>query len=291
MVKKQRPYFQGYYMKHQNGERTVAFIPGIQVDAEGNRSAFVQVVTDEGACSIPYAYEDFSAARDGFAVRVGDSLFTDRGCRVKLCGGGFDVHSELRYGPLARIRGDIMGPFAHVPHMECVHGVVSLRHGLEGCLWVNGQKTDFTGGTGYIESDAGRSFPQKYAWVQCNRFDGADASVMVSVAHIPYGPLRFTGCIASVWLEGREYRLATYRGVKILRCGGGKIELAQRKLRLVVEADKAPAHALAAPVRGAMSRTIHEAPSCGAAFRFYDGARTLFEAYSTGASCEFMGEF
>lgn len=289
MVKK-APYFQGWYVKHQNGGKTVAFIPGIQLGEDGRRSAFVQVVTDENSFHIPFAYEEFRATSGGFAVSVGGNIFAERGCRVNLHCGGTHIHGELRYGPLTRIRGDIMGPFAHVPHMECMHGVVSLRHTVSGCLWLNGQKIDFTGGTGYIETDAGRSFPQKYAWVQCNDFDTADASVMVSVARIPYGPLRFTGCIASVWLEGREYRLATYRGGKVLRCDSRKIELAQRGLRLVVEAGAAQAHALAAPVRGAMSRTIREAPSCGAAFRLYDGARTLFEEYSTGASCEFVGK-
>lgn len=290
MVKKIAPYFQGWYVKHQNGEATVAFIPGIQIGADGRRSAFVQVVTDEGACSVPFAFEEFAAAPDGFAVRVGDNVFTEQGCRVNLHGAGIEICGELRYGAMARLHGDIMGPFAHVPRMECSHGVVSLRHSLEGCLWVNGRKIDFSGGTGYIETDAGRSFPQQYAWVQCNRFDGEDASVMVSVAHIPYGPLQFTGCIASVWLQGREHRLATYRGVKVLRCDSRKIELAQRGLRLVVVPEAAKAHALAAPQRGAMTRTIREAPSCGASFRFYDGGRTLFEQYSTGASCEFVGE-
>ena len=289
MVKKIAPYFQGWYVKHQNGEKTVAFIVGFQIDGNGRRSAFVQVVTDEGSCCVPFAFEEFAAAPGEFAVRVGDNVFAERGCRVNLHGAGMEICGELRYGAMARLRGDIMGPFAHVPRMECSHGVVSLRHRVDGSLWINGEQVDFTDGTGYIESDAGRSFPRCYAWVQCNRFGERDASVMASVAHIPYGPLQFTGCIAAVWLDGREYRLATYRGVKVLRCDSRKIELEQRGLRLVVEAEAAQAHALAAPQRGAMSRTIHESPACGAAFRFYDGRRTLFEEYSTGASCEFVG--
>ena len=60
-----------------------------------------------------------------------------------------------------------MGPFRFLPGMECSHGVISMGHALEGTLTLNGAVLDFAGGTGYVETDRGRSFPSAYLWTQC----------------------------------------------------------------------------------------------------------------------------
>ena len=153
---------------------------------------------------------------------------------------------------------------------------------------LNGEAIDFTGGTGYIEADSGRSFPDWYTWVHCNSFE-RDCSIMVSVAQIPFCGLRFRGCICVVWLDGREYRLATYNGVKILRCEPGRIELRQGKYRLLAETDTHEGVELSAPRFGTMSRAIRESLSCPARFRFMDGDAVLFDGESTGASYEWAG--
>ena len=40
--------------------------------------------------------------------------------------------------------------------MQCSHGVISMGHPLEGSVRLNGETIDFSGGTGYIETDRGR---------------------------------------------------------------------------------------------------------------------------------------
>jgi len=79
-----------------------------------------------------------------------------------------------------------MGIFAYIPKMECSHGVVSMNHGLEGILKINGEEIDFTGGKGYIEKDWGTSFPKQYIWIQCNNFKNQTTRVFSSVADIPF---------------------------------------------------------------------------------------------------------
>ena len=56
-----------------------------------------------------------------------------------------------------------MGPFRFIAGMECSHGVISMMHSLEGTIEINGEIVDFSGGTGYIETDRGRSFPSAYS--------------------------------------------------------------------------------------------------------------------------------
>ena len=73
----------------------------------------------------------------------------------------------------------------------------------------------FSNGSGYIETDRGHSFPRKYLWTQC-LWDGPKCgSLMLAIATIPLPVGGFTGCICSIFYGVREYRLATYRGVKI----------------------------------------------------------------------------
>jgi len=171
--------------------------------------------------------------------------------------------------------------------MECRHGVISMKHRLSGAVVLNGETFDFTGGIGYIESDSGRSFPTEYTWVQCNDFD-RDCSVMASVARIPFYGLEFRGCICVVCIDGREYRLATYNGVKILCCERGVLELERGKYRLYVTVDTREGLALPAPDRGKMSRVIRESLSCPARFRFMEGERVLFDGKSNCASYEWV---
>lgn len=155
-----------------------------------------------------------------------------------------------------------------------------------GSVKLNEKTLCFTGGTGYIESDRGRSFPESYIWVQSNDFK-QDCSILVSVATIPFCGFQFTGCICVVQLNRHQYRLATYNGVKIECCTPERITLRQGRYRLDVKVDCNGGHALQAPQSGVMARTIHENAACPAWFRFTDGNTILLDAKSnyTGYEC------
>jgi hypothetical protein len=275
---KNKHRFEGWYYKHQANGKSLALIPG-----QASDGAFVQVVTDNQAYCIPY---NISHYQKGDALRVGGNTFSPSGITLDIRRPELTLTGEIKYTGLTPIRGDIMGPFRFVP-MECRHGVISMKHSLSGTVVLNGEMLDFTEGIGYIESDSGRSFPTAYTWVQCNDFE-QDCSIMASVARIPFYGLTFLGCICAVWLNGREYRLATYNGVKILRCERGTLELQRGKYRLSVKVDTSDGIALPAPNCGAMSRVIRESLSCPARFRFMEGERILFDGGSECASYEWV---
>ncbi|MCL2363018.1 MAG: tocopherol cyclase family protein [Defluviitaleaceae bacterium] len=280
-----RGRFEGWYYKHQtnigvNGaSKSLAVIPGRAVDR-----AFVLVITDNKSYHISYPLYEYH--NDGNRLRVGRNTFTSSGVSLDIARPELSLYGYIAYTGLTPIGGDIMGPFKYFP-MECRHGVISMNHTLRGLVILDGETHDFTGGRGYIESDSGRSFPKWYTWVQCNAFD-EDCSIMASVARIPFYGLRFWGCICVVWLNGREYRLATYNGAKILRRQRGEIELRQGKYSLVVSVDDIAGHKLPAPQSGKMDRHIRETLSCPAWFRFMEGNCCLFEGGSDYASYECM---
>lgn len=190
----------------------------------------------------------------------------------------------MDFGPLSPLKYDIMGPFALVPFMECRHSVLSMRHSIRGNVWINGQEYLFQNAWGYWEGDRGRSFPKEYIWTQCCFSEG---SLMLSVADIPMAGIHFTGIIGAVLWRGKEYRIATYLGARVVRTQNKMVRIIQGNLELdawLLEASEQP---LKAPAKGNMIRTIHESASCRAFYQLRKEGRTLFAFETDRASFEF----
>ena len=268
--------FAGWYFKHQKGDAMVAFIPG-----RAQSGAFVQMISPEG--SRQFAISHLSVR--GGVLRADGCRFSRRGCRIRLPG----VRGEVRYGPFAPLGSDIMGPFRFFP-MECRHGVLSMAHSLRGSVTVGGHLYDFDGGLGYAETDSGTSFPRSYLWMQCNDFP-EPCSLMLAIARIPFCGFAFRGCICAILYRGKEYRLATYRGVRICSFTPEHICLSQGALTL--ELDMAPAragHPLRAPKQGEMSHIIRESCNVRLRARLTQKGKTVLDLQSDHGVYEFVPE-
>lgn len=274
-----KPYYEGWYMKQQQGEDVLAVIPGRAQD-----SAFIQVVSNRGSRFLPYPLEAFDRT-DG-SMRIGDSLFTPYGMQLRIDEPDFELVGSVRYDHLLPLRSDIMGPFAYVP-METKHTVFSMRHQVTGSIRLNGDALDIRNGIGYMEGDRGHTFPRSYFWMQCLDVR-QDASVMLAIAEIPLGPIRFTGCIGIVALGETEYRFTTYRGVRIVEHTPTMAEVRQGDMSLRVEVLDDRGHKLQAPAQGLMDRTIHESPSVPARIRFVKGGEPLLDEMESQTSYEFV---
>lgn len=279
------PWFEGWYFKCRTvDEKAIALIPAYHIGPHGQRNASLQVISDAGTWWFEYPEEDFTTSSVGFSIRVGENRFSEEGLSVNLSRSGLNLFGELKFGPFLRLSSDIMGPFQWVPGMECSHGVISMGHALDGTLTLNGERLDFTGGHGYIETDRGRSFPDTYLWAQAS-FPGA--ALMLSIASIPLLFVHFTGCICSVILNGKEYRLATYRGVRVERWTSEEAVIRQGRYRLEIKVEHTDAKPLRAPSKGAMARTIHESLKSVLRCRFWHDETLLFEGTDQTGSFEF----
>ncbi|WRS26212.1 tocopherol cyclase family protein [Oscillospiraceae bacterium MB08-C2-2] len=270
-------FFQGWYFKHQKDAETLSIIAG-----RAEESAFMQVITQEGSYRVPYP---LSAYRKERSLWLAGNYFSPSGIHLAVSHKDLELTGTLRYTDLSPAEGDIMGPFRFLP-MQCRHVVISMNHTLTGKLRLNGRELDFTGGRGYIEGDSGHSFPKSYTWVQCNHFK-QNCSIMASVAHIPFAGSWFWGCICVVWLDGVQYRLATYRGAEIKWRDHEQLWLTQKDLSLKIRfLEPAAGHVLDAPFEGKMDRLIRETPATPASFEFKQGDQILFEEESKFASFE-----
>lgn len=290
-AKKRGPYFEGWYLKHQTADgRALSLIPAFHIDGTGRRSVSLQVIADGGSWWLEYPDTGFHAAETLFQLRMEQGLFNAGGIRLNIGEKGLCLHGELRYGPFTPLRSDIMGPFRFLGDMECSHGVLSMGHTLDGILTLNGRVLDFTGGVGYLETDRGRSFPNSYLWTQCSWREPERVSLMLAIAAIPLAGIRFTGCICALIHQGREYRLATYRGARVERWSAAGAVIRQGAFRLEVEVLETQALPLRAPAGGGMGRTIHESLCATLRYRFWHGAALLFEHTDPYASFEYAQE-
>lgn len=289
-------FFEGWYFKHQNKDTVLAFIPGHSIDESGLKRPFLQIIWNENSYSLDFPEEDYLVDKKRRKIILGNNIFSPGGVKLDIQSKDLDIRGMIRYGSLSPIHYSIMGPFQFVPFMECRHEIISMSHSLKGSLQVNGRVLDFTGEKGYIEGDKGKSFPRDYLWLQCNRFK-EDASVMVSIAHIPFIGSSFQGCICVIQYKGSEYRFATYLGVKvvckretavILRQGeyAFKIFLTNRNRKKTARFS----HNLLAPDQGKMVRSIKEEHLLLARFLLYKGEELIFDLTSDHVSFEYVPE-
>lgn len=273
-------HFCGWYFKCQSGDSTLAIIPASHC-RNGRRSNSIQIITNDTSRTVFYPYDALKIEQNGFSI--GNSYFGRDGVILRISEDGLTASGRLIFGPFSGIKYDVMGPFKYLPLMECRHSIKSMSHTVGGEITVNGRSYALGGGRGYIEGDRGRSFPSRYLWTH-TFFDGG--SLMLSIADIPLGAMKFTGIIGIIHYRGREYRLATYLGARVVRLQGGEAVVRQGRSELAVRLIERRALPLAAPCLGEMSRTIHESTSCTAEYTFKIGSSTIFSFLTDKASFE-----
>lgn len=294
-----RQYFEGWYFKLVNAGETAAyaFIPGISIAENGESHAFIQVMDgmDHSATYHRFESGQFQPSSRYFELRLGVNHFSGQKMIIDLPGirGAIQFQNTTPWPKMFGAPG-IMGWYSFVPFMECFHGVVSLHHGLEGTLQMGNREIDFTGGKGYIEKDWGRSFPRAYIWMQTNHFDTTDrASLLASVAHIPWLGSYFIGFIGGFWLDGRLFRFATYTGAKKhLEIAGDQVYLIFKnaKTELRVQACQAQGTALLSPISGEMTGKINESLQATIYTELLENGKRIFEGTAKTSGLEVAGQ-
>ena len=107
--------------------------------------------------------------------------------------------------------------------------------------------------------------------------------------HIPFCGSSFRGCICAIVYQGREYRLATYRGVKVQAFTPEHICLSQGSLLLELDITSPhTGHPLRAPQCGKMSSTIRESCNVHLQARLWERGKAIFSLQSDHAAYEFV---
>lgn len=280
---KKRSYFEGWYYRNQNDTDIISFIPAFHIDEKGKKSASIQVIMNNLSDQIAFSIDDFAVSARRQGVRIGKNIFTREGIILNIWTERITVKGRLYFSKLVSPKYDIMGPFKYIPFMQCRHSVFSLAHKVTGKLIVNGRVMCFNQGLGYVEGDRGVEFPSDYLWTQCSWSANENNVVMISVADVPIGKLTFQGCIGVVYYGGKEYRLATYLGVRIRKYNKRELWVQQRGYDLRVTLIDENPHNLLAPVKGNMTRIVYESIDCRVRYRFMVDNRVMFDFIGRGS--------
>lgn len=277
-------YFKGWYFKCCTQDKTIAFIPAYHQN-EHNKTASLQIITDDSVFNIPF--QSLQYQEKPLHVKMGDCIFSEKGIKLNVHTKEITAQGILKFRQLSPVQYDIMGPFKFVPLMQCRHRIYSMKHQVTGQITLNGQQYIFKNGFGYIEGDCGTSFPKKYIWTQCCF---QNDSLMLSVADIPMFGFHFTGIIGVIFLNGKEYCIATYLGAKVKHIDKNTVTITQGAFCLTARILEKNAYPLYAPNNGKMCRIIHESASCKVYYRFSYKDKILCEFISDCASFEFEYE-
>lgn len=267
--------------------------------ADGHRHAFVQLLDGKDCSSAYHRFPaaDFEPAARRFELKLGPNAFGSQGLSVQLP----ELQGTLSFEhntpwPASLGAPGVMGWYSFVPFMECYHGVVSMHHKLNGHLRFREREVDFTGGVGYMEKDWGQSFPSSWIWMQSNHFTAAEkASLMVSVARIPWLGNHFVGFLAGLQLGTTLHRFTTYNGSKVkvaLREEEREVQLYIRrgKWQLEITAQqRGGSGALVSPISGAMAGKVNESLQSVCRVRLVRGKKLLYAGEGRNAGLEIAG--
>jgi hypothetical protein len=263
-------YFEGWYVKVVSADQKTrwAVIPGVFLGLDGGvNEAFIQLLDGSTGRSWYHKFDtsEFSASADDFNVTLGKNHFSSKGVTLDLpeLRGSIRFESALDPWPVKPLSPGIMGWFGAVPFMECFHGIVSFGHDLAGEMAVEGKKVSFAGGRGYIEKDWGRAFPSGYVWLHSNHIDSdPEASLIGSVAIIPWIGRPFRGYIVGLKHSGKLHRWTTYNGAKEIELTitdtHVQWQLSSKDGLLTLSADRVRGGLLHAPIRTEMHQRVDE---------------------------------
>ena len=281
-------YFEGFYVKCDGQENSVAFIFGKQISGQ-DKSAFIQIITDSKTYFAAFDYADYQKSKKGFGIKIVGNFCNEKELFISIKTNEFESLGRVEFGEFLPVKYDVMGPLKLLPAMECKHYTISMRHSTSGSIKIDEINYDFNNGVGYIEGDKGKSFPKKYFWSQFNLLPST--AIFVSSAIIPYIGMWFNGTVSVIIHEGKEYRLATYLGAKVKEFTSSKLIITQgkglRKKLLEIWANNCNDHTLLAPQNGVMSRKIRESIKATVRYRFSVGGKQLFDLTSERAAYEF----
>lgn len=300
---KTKNYFEGWYFKviDKHKQNAIAIIPGISLgDSINNSHSFVQVIDASNNISdyLKFDIAKFKYSKNSFDIWINDNYFNKEGITLNLNSQRTSVNGSLKFKdivsfPKTLICPGIMGPFSFIPFMECYHGIVNMHHNIIGMLNINGKDIDFTNGYGYIEKDWGHCFPESWIWLQSNHFDKCNASIMFSIAKIPWLHRYFIGFISFLYIDNKLYKFATYTNSKITKLLINNldldIELVNRNYKLSIVLEGSDGATLKAPKNGMMTREIIESISANANVKLFDNNKVIFDGHATNTGLEIVG--
>lgn len=300
--KKKSNFFEIWYFKMVNKteNHSYVFLVGVTMDAKGEKNAFLQVLDGQNKITQyhQFPFEAFHPEKNSASFTLGENSFSLNSIELNLptIKGKINFITPRIY-PSKWYAPSIMGPYSFVPKMECYHHIVSLHHGLQGSLELDGKMIDFTNGRGFFEKDWGLNLPSSYVAMHSNHFTNPDASIKISLAKVPWKKGSFIGFIVAFWLDGQLYRFANYNFSRIkkfeINYKNVSLVIVSKKYKLELLVQRDTGAELVGPVAGIMEGKISESMTTRMDLKLTDRKtkKVIFHEMGDNADLEVCGDF
>lgn len=292
-------YFEGWYYKFVTADqsRAIAVIPGIALYDKQDRHAFIQVIdgTNQHSFYKHFDLKEFKYSKRKLDVSIGKNRFTDHSVHLAMEElEGDIIFPNTNSLSQSLLNPGIMGWYSFTPFMQCYHGEVSMYHPLQGSTTGSIGSINWNHGIGYIEKDWGTSFPKCWIWTHTNNFEANEpASLMASIAHIPWMGSFFIGFIVLLWLNGREYRFATYNQSK-MKCSVEEdaviMHFKRKEFQLDIRAIRGTTAPLRSPIMGRMEGKVNESLQAKVEVTLSQAGKDIWSSTGTSAGLEVAGD-
>ena len=119
-----------------------------------------------------YVQEGYQATATWNQGEIHDPTSSDRACRWQ-----YAIQPVYGWGNQGTLQQSTAGWLSFLPIFEPGWQIL-MAHGLAtGWIEWNGKRYEFTNAPAYGEKNWGGAFPQKWFWLNCNSFDGADLAL------------------------------------------------------------------------------------------------------------------
>jgi len=116
---------------------------------------------------------------------------------------------------------------------------------------------------------------------------------MASVAHIPWMGSFFIGFIVLLWLNGKEYRFATYNQSK-MKCSVGEdvvnMNFKRKDWQLDIKATRGATAPLRSPILGRMEGKVNESLQAVVEVKLTKGSQLIWSSAGSSAGLEVAGD-
>ncbi len=304
---KKKDYFEGWYFKSVSEDEKTAYaiIVGISIARNIEKShSFIMFVDsrNQELHYFQYPLDEFLANKNKFEVKISKNFFSLHNIHLDISDGESRITADMNFRnifpwPVKLFSPGVMGYYSFIPFLECYHGVLSFNHSIDGYVTLNGVKTDFTGGKGYLEKDWGSSMPSSWIWMQSNHFDDEGASLFGSIAKIPWLGNYFTGFIFGFLYNKQLYKFTTYNRAKIEELNvtkdNIKIKISDKLFELYIDANRTLGVDIPAPKLGEMTAQVNESLRSKINLKLYRKTgkekNLLFKGTGRNAGLEFVG--
>lgn len=93
---KSGPYFEGWYFKCQTRDgHSLALIPAMHIREGGQKSASIQVITEDDACWVEYPASSFTAFPDSLYIHIGGNSYSEEGLLLDIEWEELSLHGRM----------------------------------------------------------------------------------------------------------------------------------------------------------------------------------------------------